>query len=290
MKPELNSQSVSPVITVEKLAYGDHELQRVAVYSVTPNEAEHDAIWLVYIHGGAWRDPEITEDSFLPTIKRLLIHPLRRHIKGFASISYRLSPHPTHPQEAATPANKYRNAQHPDHINDVLAGLTLLQNQYQFGHDYLLAGHSCGATLAFQSVMRDCFPSSTPKPSIIVGIAGIYNLLGLRDRHDDAAYGAFLNGAFGADESILHAAAPTNYPAFPNSWPEAKLVVLAQSRDDELVEAVQLNDITTSSLAQSNARIEVNKEIIIGAHDAAWQEGQIADLIVEKVLKSYFAS
>ena len=75
-------------------------------------------------------------------------------IAGFASISYRLSAHPNHPQDPInTDPKDFQDAKHPGHIDDVEAALAFLQNTYGFGGRYILVGHSCGATLAFQAVM-----------------------------------------------------------------------------------------------------------------------------------------
>jgi hypothetical protein len=110
--------------------------------------------WVIYIHGGAWRDPNITYESFIPTIKHLVNRTTPMPIAGFASIDYRLSAHPDFPQDADTPPEARREARHPDHIEDVCSALIYLICNHDIGFDYLLVGHSVGATLAFQVITR----------------------------------------------------------------------------------------------------------------------------------------
>lgn len=81
--------------------------------------------------------------------------PRYGRIAAFASLGYRLSPHPEFPQDPAeTPARRLRTAAHPDHLNDVRAALAYLQRRYPEsslgGGNYVLVGHSAGACLALQ--------------------------------------------------------------------------------------------------------------------------------------------
>lgn len=195
-------------------------------------------------------------------------------IAGFASISYRLSPHPNHPQkQSRTPPEEYRAAKHPDHIRDVEAALAFLQNTFGFGSRYILAGHSCGATLAFQVVMgavgshpEDTFhggadntgagaettsassgplpPSLPASPTAIVGVAGIYDLRRLcYDHREISAYREIIEGAFGADEMLWDTVSPARMFAsrgVEGAWKSGCLAVLAHSKDDELVNEGQL--------------------------------------------------
>ena len=47
-------------------------------------------------------------------------------------------------------ADPARSSVHPDHIHDVQAAVRYLQQKYEIGRNYVLVGHSCGATLAWQ--------------------------------------------------------------------------------------------------------------------------------------------
>lgn len=101
-----------------------------------------------FIHGGAWRDPLVDATSFKPTVD--ILSASESGVVGFASINYRLSRYPNHGTKPSSPEDPSRNAEHPDHLNDVTRALIFLEKIYGISGRYLLAGHSCGATLAFQ--------------------------------------------------------------------------------------------------------------------------------------------
>ena len=240
-------------------------------------------------------------------------------IAGFASISYRLSAHPNHPQDhGTTRPEELRSAKHPDHIRDVEAALAFLQNTYAFGPRYILVGHSCGATLAFQAVMgavaghrEQSFsggadgpgaamqtvstspgplpPRLSAHPVAIVGVAGIYDIRRLLDTHRDIpAYREFIEEAFGTDELLWDGLSPAQMMGsrgVEGGWKTGRLVVLAHSKDDELVDEIQLESmcqalkgweeqeaqIPVQELTTRDRRLRVFP--ISGAHDDAWLQG-----------------
>ncbi|KAI0996599.1 hypothetical protein K3495_g11584 [Podosphaera aphanis] len=276
-------------MTPQIYSYGDHELQSLMILDLHPEISHNDdAFWLIYIHGGAWRDPNITESSFLPTINSLLSNRLISRIKCLASISYRLSSHPEFPQGPFTPANKVRNAKHPDHIIDITLALSFLQKKYNFRNRYILVGHSCGATLAFQIIKSQDFCNiEFAKPSAIIGVAGIYNLRGLRDRNNHPAYQSFLSGAFSNDEKVWNFVSPAKFVDIEKLWPEGKLIVLASSTGDNLVEPAQIDDMEKTLIACREIRLEVSRNILACSHDEIWQTGKLAD-IINKALEIFF--
>lgn len=252
-----------------------------------------------YIHGGAWRDPEITAESFGPTAEILRNTP-GLPIAGLASISYRLSPHPDHPQrQSHTPPEEFRSAKHPDHIRDVEAALAFLQNTFGFGSRYILAGHSCGATLAFQAVMgavgnhREHHfhdgsddtgtgaetisassgplpPSLSASPAAIVGVAGIYDLRRLCYEHREiSAYRELIEGAFGADEMLWDAVSPAYMFAsrgVEGGWKSGRLAVLAHSKDDELVDEGQIEAMQEALKGWEGLEASVPKNELTAKH------------------------
>ncbi|KAK4111022.1 alpha/beta-hydrolase [Canariomyces notabilis] len=209
--------------------------------------------WIIYIHGGAWRDPAIDASSFSAAATKLLHFqhtstntPITTNnnrkstgcIAGLASLNYRLSPHPSHPSDDPS-----RQATHPEHISDVLSALSFLQqhlfhpnNNNNNMDDMILAGHSCGATLAFQAVMapsRWGLPSPPSPPRLftrsrvraIVGLNGLYDLAGVV--HSDStstpawlreAYAEFTRGAFGDDEDVWRAVCPATAQGWVPEW------------------------------------------------------------------------
>src|SRR5688572_24476159 len=217
---------------------------------------DREGPWIVYIHGGAWRDPLVDSSSFEHTALKLLGADDCR-IAGIASINYPLSSHPNHPthpappRDSSLPIDEARTAKHPDHIIAVLSALDYLQNEIGVAHNYILSGHSCGATLTFQVVMSASrwatgnVPGlATPKvrkPEVIVGLNGLYDLKYFIDNPPEShanlkqAYVDFTKGAFGEDEQVWRTVCPTDVSDWSAEWPEGRVVIVVQSREDGLV-------------------------------------------------------
>ncbi|KAK4242146.1 hypothetical protein C8A03DRAFT_11693 [Achaetomium macrosporum] len=290
----------------------------------------HGSVWIIYIHGGAWRDPRITFASFTPAATNLLFRALSSSndnssspshnpkLAGLVSLNYRLSPHPSHP--SPDPA---RNAKHPDHISDILTALSFLSrlgviprrsniNNNNTGNNtkWILAGHSCGATLSFQTLMPlpPLLPtpplllsSSSPQPpSAVVGFNGLYDLAGfIADppqgyAHLRDGYREFTVGAFGEDESVWRAVCPASCEAgwVRRGWvgegkEEEKagkvVVMLVQSREDQLVPWQQLERMR-ECLEREGRLVEVRVREARGEHDEIWREGgRMAEVLWEVV-------
>ncbi|OJJ49645.1 hypothetical protein ASPZODRAFT_88977 [Penicilliopsis zonata CBS 506.65] len=273
----------------------DHVLQKVSVTVLSDDP--QPGYWVIFIHGGAWRDPSKTfadlaaAETLLCTAEPYTSTVLP-HIAAFASIEYRLSAHPEHPQDpVATPPSQFRNARHPDHLADVESALALLQGRYGFGERYVLVGHSCGATLAFQTVMRhlggydDHFRHrNLAQPSAILGVAGIYECRLLRDHFSGiSAYQDLFEGAFGPDETLWDAVSPakvgSGFDGIQGGWTAGKLAVLAYSAEDELVDTSQAEAMEealrlwTSSASQEETRRTVMLPVK-GRHDEIWEKGE----------------
>lgn len=252
-----------------------------------------------YIHGGAWRDPTETSSAFDLASSILLANPETTRtpnegkgtlasIKGLASISYRLSAHPNFPQDrTSTPVNEFRDAKHPDHVSDVAAAVSFLQQKYRFGERYILVGHSCGATMAFQCVMPGVAKGlvAAGQPTAILGVAGIYDLSLLRDKHSHiSAYQDFIEGAFGNDETgvwdVVSPARVKGEDGVETGWESGRLAVLARSVDDELVDSSQVEAVgeTLAGWEKAGSRGKNERKVIVlplhGAHDDAWKKGE----------------
>ncbi|RAL00360.1 arylformamidase [Aspergillus ibericus CBS 121593] len=276
-------------MSTETFHYGtDHDLQTVTVTTLnTTTTTTTPGYWVILIHGGAWRDPTQTAHTYLtPTSTILTTSPpytttTTPYIHALASISYRLSAHPSHPQDpSVTDPTHLRTATHPDHITDILSALSFLQTKYSIGENYLLVGHSCGATLAFQSVMgKFRTDPSVPAPVGILGMAGIYDLRGLRDTHRDvSAYQAFTEGAFGKDEGVWDGVSPAvvrGEEGVVGGWKGGRVAVLAYSREDGLVDEGQREGMRRALgewVALGGGKRVEGLEIR-GQHDDAWREG-----------------
>ncbi|GAB1196279.1 hypothetical protein APSETT444_005548 [Aspergillus pseudonomiae] len=289
----------------ETFNYGeDHALQTVTV--TTLSETLDKKYWIILIHGGAWRDPNIDAINFAnPAISTLTgsseYSHILPHITAFASISYRLSPHPDHPQDqSSTNSREYRGSKHPEHINDVQAAIAFLQRKYGFEDRYILVGHSCGATLAFQSVMGRFNAGISHGPLAVVGLAGIYDLKLLRDTHKEIpAYQQIVEGAFGDDEAAWDAVSPAvvkGADGVEGGWTAGRWAILAYLSKDSLVDFPQQKamdatlragwcDVQSERYPRSVALLPLE-----GEHDECWEKGEgLAEAIafaIEKQLAS----
>ncbi|KAG7402848.1 Kynurenine formamidase [Fusarium oxysporum f. sp. rapae] len=286
---------------------GANALQNLEVWTPAGCDSRPDAAWcpqgnwIVYIHGGAWRDPFVSSTAFGATIEHLLkSHQLSRlKIAGIASINYTLSPHPKHPTHPNPPKDPSqqpdpsRIGKHPDHILDVLSGLAFLQRKADFGSNYILLGHSCGATLAFQALMDPTRWTLQPpadtridKPRGVIGLNGIYDIPGLikapGSTHFDLipVYDSFTRGAFGDDETTWANVSPVSWWNMAAEWGvrDAK-VILAQSKVDSLVPYSQLVGMARALEMQN---LHVTEMAASGDHNDLWKNGyRLAEIVLE---------
>lgn len=255
-------------------------------------------LWVIYIHGGAWRDPRVTSASFEPTVKHLLskMNTFADKLGGIASINYSLSPIDTPSKDAAEANDLSRQTMHPAHIVDVLTGIKLLQDKAGFGSNYILAGHSCGATLAFQVAMehsrwgQEAARLGVAKPKCIIGLNGLYDMTTLI-REPDATharlkveYERFTRQAFGGDEKVWHAICPISVRDWATEWSEGVRVILVQSKEDSLVPYSQLDGFRTSLLGSKAVKLEVKEMNANGDHNNLWEAGdRLAEVVQEAV-------
>ncbi|KAI5924831.1 hypothetical protein F4810DRAFT_120825 [Camillea tinctor] len=287
--------------------YGtDNDLQKVGVWDV--DIANKNKYWIIYIHGGAWRDPRITLETFKPTIDQILLacssssssSPCSSNssIAAFASLDYRLSPHPSFPQDpAATPPARYRGARHPDHVDDARAALAFLQARYDSAANYVLVGHSAGGCIGLQMLAGLCSSSSSSSPSpppssapfvfprALVSFEGIYDFAGIAARLGPA-YAEFLAGAFG-EEQGWNGVAPLEYKgSYGERWREGGggPLVLAWSPDDELVDEPEI-DAMERRLRRDGVEGLVVLKDLRGNHDEIWESGKEVARLVEVALE-----
>lgn len=132
-------------------------------------------------------------------------------------------------------------------------------------------------------------PRLRAKPTAIVGVAGIYDLRRLVDTHRTiSAYREFVEGAFGVDDMLWDAVSPAQMigsRGVEGGWKTGRLVVLAHSPDDELVDMGQREEMRDAMKGWEQTEAQVSPEElthkdrrmrtldISGAHDDAWING-----------------
>lgn len=207
-------------------------------------------------------------------------------IAGFASLNYRLSPHPSFSQDAATtPSFAARAARHPDHLDDVASGLRFLQRRLGFGSDYVLFGHSAGATLAYQALLGSAVQhvgSDMTLPAAVVGFEGIYDLAGL-DGRMGGGYAGFIGAAFGADRAAWRDASPATAAGSFGSWAghgAPRLAVLAHSADDELVDMPEVETMERRLRGDGVRDLLVFRDLK-GGHFDVLNDGSFARVLVK---------
>ncbi|KAG5926969.1 hypothetical protein E4U53_002949 [Claviceps sorghi] len=255
-------------------------------------------LWVIYIHGGAWRDPLITSASFIPTLKNLSPAWLqsRKSPVAFASVDYSLSPYPSHPTNPSRPYDDSRNASHPKHILDVVKAISFLQKRANFGNKYILVGHSCGATLAFQAAMNPgrwgigMAKDLIDAPLMVMGVNGLYDMPELIEnpggQHDQyqSAYAQFTRNAFGDDKDVWKAVSPAFVDDWATEWPDGRRVMLVQAPRDNLVPYGQGERMKDSLVGSKADRLVVELTDGDGEHDEIWQKGTLLAKLLTRAI------
>lgn len=262
---------------------------------------------LVHIHGGAWRDPNLQATSIEAAVAHIFSPTLNHHpITIIASLNYTISPFPKHPTEPYDPANgdhsdPAREAVHPQHIQDVLAGFKLLRDLGLTEDDsYILSGHSAGACLSAQAVLlpstywKSSLPSP-PRPAAFLGMNGLYHLddlvdhLGASHAHLGAVYEDLQIHAFGPVRSMWAAASPAQcdlriVQRHVDDGFVPRLVVLDQSSEDQLVPMNQVETMEKRLKSLKGLRV-VRGMRCTGVHAAPWEQGYMIWENVQDVLE-----
>jgi len=245
------------------------------------------ASWIVYIHGGYFRDPQVDSTSLKPAISCIeepqatSASDLQSRISGYASLNYRLAPHPAHPQDPnTTPSYTLNSAKWPDQPDDILAGLQHLQRTYPGSKDYIVVGHSVGATFAFLAGLK-AGEAGITLPRAVVGVSGIYDFPAIHKTNPD--YEDMTSN--GMDRKYYEEASPALYTAevYKEKWDQEKrVVVIAHSKDDGLVGwdqpeemmAVYSGDGFTSQLVE-----------LKGQHNEIWGKGNELVRAIQKAVE-----
>lgn len=184
----------------------------------------------------------------------------------------------------------WREAKHPDHVRDALTAFEVLQSFGLTDDSYILSGHSCGACIAFQSVLqnpkhwrfKEDLPPP-PRPYALIGLNGLYDLValvnGLGPSHNGMRedYETFQSIAFGTDPTKWPQYSPATFDADDMSrgieeGHSPTRVLLDQSTDDQLVPFNQLQRMRTQLEQVSGLQIMQGNKCV-GKHAAPWEQG-----------------
>lgn len=312
-----------PVIAAKNIAYvaNANRLQNLSIYLPetastlkmigteanalpTPNGIPR---CLVHIHGGAWRDSNLTSASIEATVA----HAFHEGEKDFyltsvVALNYTVSPtqHPNfHPYDPTKDnhSDPAREATHPMHIRDILHGFSLLRSFGLTDGSYILSGHSAGACLSLQATLQwpghyglSVLPDP-PCPAAFLGFNGLYDLeqlvhgLGPLHKHLKEDYNTFLSVAFGADQTTWAAASPARFDVDDISTRVENalapgLILLDQSPEDQLVPENQVERMLIQ-LQQVHGMRLLRGNRCSGKHSAPWEEGFMIWHSVVDVLK-----
>ncbi|CAK9436774.1 uncharacterized protein LODBEIA_P12960 [Lodderomyces beijingensis] len=164
------------VITSDgEYSYGLHQLQKVKVW----NHAAKPGEVYVYIHGGAWRDPNNTFNEIEPVAR------MNRN-RTFIGINYRLSP----------------EVKHPSHVKDIYEALKFIHQEFD-GPQMHGFGYSVGATMILQLVQFSSVLNNEPEVGLyfksIKLLDGIYDVKSLLQEYP--SYASFVVEAYSSLES-----------------------------------------------------------------------------------------
>lgn len=193
-----------------ELGYGPDSLQKAKVYLHHSSNSRT----VVFIHGGAWRDPGNTFNDF--ELFALHLDATSRGQLNLFGLNYRLSP----------------AVKHPCHLEDVVAGLNYLCSKFGITHVHLV-GHSVGATLILQLLQTARVKLAAPiRVDNCYLIDGIYDIPELLREYPD--YRSFVLEAFQLQSAYTKATAIYERPV-----PEGTRLFILQSRQDELLSSHQ---------------------------------------------------
>ncbi|ODQ54800.1 alpha/beta-hydrolase [Saitoella complicata NRRL Y-17804] len=257
--------SESPIIETISSVPGGHPFQSLDILRPASFDSSTVSRWVIFIHGGAWRDPNNTSKDGHPLLTSLLSTTTTTTSPPFgcASLNYRLSPDVTHPA----------------HLDDCISALRLLHEQYGM-QEYILVGHSAGATLAFQ-IAHALSPSQKGDLGTLKSLIcteGLYDLADLCTEYPD--YTSFVESAF---DSVRAASVASPVNLLEGVEKEGVEVVLVQSMEDELLSPWQTG-LMEERLERRGWSVEVRGAA--GKHDEVFVGPEVVEVareVIEKV-------
>lgn len=233
---------------------GDLETVRFFHYKSSNNHS------LVYIHGGAWRDPNNTFDDFLDMAAHHQLFAEKNNL-NLVGINYKLAP----------------QHKHPSHIRDVARALHFLVTQFGVT-EVLLVGHSAGATLALQLLdfpQYVDFHVADFHINTVFFVDGIYDLPDLLAEY--SSYRGFVEEAFRDQHNATQVLAQLEL-----FYLEPETLIVIQSVEDELLSPRQLERFL-SFLLKRRVPVEFSYGHY-GKHEEVYRCDKVSRLI-EQVLE-----
>ncbi|KAG4301821.1 hypothetical protein PCANB_002072 [Pneumocystis canis] len=221
-------------------------------------------LWVIYIHGGAWRDPEHDSKDGHALIHFLCNQSYIQNKIAYASVNYRLSP----------------DVMHPEHLKDVESAIMFLKKTYKLKR-CILVGHSAGATLAIQYFMLDCEAQSSIQA--VICVEGIYDLVDLVNEYP--SYENFVELAFGSNQQSWVAASPS-YLISKYTGSSICEIILIQSEEDELLSMQQTKIMMKAISDIKNGNIKLDLKKIEGKHFETIKNEDFF-LIVKETIEKY---
>lgn len=258
-------------MNASEIAYGGDPLQKIKIFNFSP-ENSHT---IVFIHGGAWRDPNNTYLDF----NELVGHLLKKY--NLIGINYRLSP----------------EHKHPDHLVDVVTAIAKIQAIVGSHSDYSFVGHSVGATLLLQLLnYQDIITlghaghdeshenAICSLPKLLLNIHSIFFVDGIYDIKDliaeyGAPYKGFVDSAFQDEKYYLEASQMTW--SLSKTFDYAFRPVIIQSTQDELLTSRQ-----SEAFFEFLKKRDIPVECLSGdwgKHEEVYRRRELAEIIEKRL-------
>lgn len=143
-----------------------------------------------------------------------------------------------------------------------------MQTEYSFGPNYVLVGHSVGATLAFLTAIKGIKSHGIVPPKAFLGLSGIYDFPLIHMSHPE--YEALTFNAMARGEEGIASPALAEAQAYKAAG--VSRILLAHSKDDELVPWSQLDRM--KNVLELGGEGYVQMFEIFGKHDDPWADGR----------------
>lgn len=227
-------------------SFGSDPLQTVKVFKYD----EANDVGVIFIHGGAWRDPNNTYDDF----KKFASYAEAKYpLLNLFGVNYRLSP----------------KVNHPAHLQDIAEGVEYLKKTYNLTK-IVLVGHSVGATLILQYIRKTEAVEGVRINNCYL-IDGIFDIPELISEYP--GYASFVNEAFTSEEQYTEAT-----DIYGAKFSGIGHLFIIQSLQDELLSERQ-TDLLAGYLKKTSTEFSVQKGNW-GLHEEVYRRKEVFDLVL----------